>query len=250
VEAASVGRMVEFVRRVAARGMPVSEPAELPNLGQPVVTSTGVVSLWTLHDVDKGCRVTSAELGALARRFQDLAAPEAGLVPEWEPFEFIRPRLATAERDGIDQSLTGPLVDLLAALETAVGAMKPKLGTGVMHGDMHYGNVLCLPGRRLLLIDFDQVCRGPRDWDAVPNFVTMRRLGLAEADYVEFSEAFGFDLRDSPDVETLVRLRELGMVSWLLQQYGSSAEVDAEIELRIATINEPLDAPATRWRAR
>lgn len=174
------------------------------------------MTLWTLHDVDKGCRVTARELGGLARRFQDLAAPEADLLHGWEPFRLIRARLAVAERDGFDRSLVGPLVDLLGSLETEVGQLAAVLGVGAMHGDMHYGNVLCLPGRHLLLIDFDQVCRGPREWDLVPNLVTARRLGLAESDYQEFSAAYGFDLRTSPDVETLVRLRELGMVSWLL----------------------------------
>src|SRR5262245_46611062 len=66
-EPADVARTVEFVRRVAARGMPVSEPANLPELVQPVVTSTGVVTLWTLHDVDEGCRVSASELGGLVR---------------------------------------------------------------------------------------------------------------------------------------------------------------------------------------
>ena len=87
----------------------------------------------------------------------------------------------------------------------------------MIHGDMHYGNVLCLPGRRLLLIDFDQVCRGPLEWDLVPNLVTARRFGMPAADYQAFCAAYGHDLRTSPDADTFVRLRELGMVSWLLQ---------------------------------
>jgi len=248
-EPADVARMVEFVRRIAALGMPVSEPADLPDLVQPVVTSTGVVTLWTLHDVDDGCRVSAPELGGLVRRFHDLAAPQADLLGGWEPFGLIRARLAAADRDGLERSLTGPLVDLLASLETAVDRLSARLGVGVMHGDMHYGNVLCLPGRRLLLIDFDQVCRGPREWDLVPNLVTVRRFGLAESEYQAFCSAYGFDLRTSPDAETLVRLRELGMVSWLLQQYGRSAVIDDEIRLRIDTISEPVGPAATRWHA-
>jgi hypothetical protein len=38
------------------------------------------------------------------------------------------------------------------------------------------------------------------------------------------------------------------MVTWLLQQYGTSAEIDTEIHRRVATINE-RGARATQWRA-
>ncbi|MBX6388430.1 MAG: aminoglycoside phosphotransferase family protein [Frankia sp.] len=246
----AVGRTVEFVRRLAARGMPVSEPVEVEELAQPVVTSTGIVTLWALHEVDPACRVSATELGGLVRRFHELAATDVELVGPWEPFALIDPRLAAAERDGIESTLTGPLVELREELAAAVSGLDSELGVGVIHGDMHYGNVLCLPGRRLLLIDFDQVSRGPLEWDLVPNLVTARRFGLAAAEYDAFSAAYGYDLRSSPHADVLVRLRELGMVSWLLQQFGLSADVDAEIRLRVATIREPTGGPATRWTAR
>ncbi len=107
---------------------------------------------------------------------------------------------------------------------------------------------MCLPGHRLLLIDFDVVARGPMEWDLVPNLVTYRRFGLSDAEYDAFSSAYGYDLRASPDVATFVALRELGMVTWLLQQYGTSSAIDAEIHLRVRTIAEP-GPRATAWSA-
>jgi Phosphotransferase enzyme family len=244
---AKVARTVEFVTRLAAAGMPMAEPAILPDLHQPVVTSTGIVSLWVYYDIDRDCRVTPRELGRILRRFHDLANAQSELVDPWEPFELIRPRLDAARRDGIDGSLLDPLVDLLATLEVRVPRLTTELGVGVIHGDAHYGNVMCLPGHNLILIDFDQISRGPREWDLVPSLVTRRRFGMSDADYDSFATAYGYDLRTSPHASVFIALRELGMVTWLLQQYGTTAEIDAEIHLRVATIGED-DARVTQWR--
>ncbi len=193
--------------------------------------------------------MTPRELGGLLRHFHDLAMPEKDLVEPWEPFALIRARLDGARRDGIEQDLVGPLTALLASLESRLPELASELGTGVIHGDMHYGNVMCLPGRRLLLIDFDQICLGPLEWDLVPNLVTYRRFGMSDKDYEEFSSTYGYDLRASPHVGTFIALRELGMVTWLLQQYGTSASLDDEIHRRIDSLNEP-GPRATTWRAR
>ncbi|KPM52558.1 hypothetical protein ACG83_30090 [Frankia sp. R43] len=182
--------------------MEVSEPATVPGIDQPMVMSTGVVSLRILYDVDSDCRVSPHELGGPLRHFHDLAASERALVDEWDPLALIRPRLAAAHRDGITRELTDPLEAPLARLESDVPAMTSELGNGVIHCDMHYGNVMCLPGRRLLLIDFDAIARGPREWDLVPNLVTYRRFGMSDAEYDDFSGAYGYDLRSSPHVET------------------------------------------------
>jgi Ser/Thr protein kinase RdoA (MazF antagonist) len=183
--------------------------------------------------------VTPAEFGGLLRHFHDLATSQTGLVDEWEPFELIRPRLAAARRDGIERALFEPLEARLAALEASVPGLVSGLGGGVVHGDAHYGNVMCLPGHRHVLVDFDQVARGPLEWELVPSLVTSMRFGMPDADYDSFSAAYRYDLRTSPHVSTFVALRELGMVTWLLQQYGTSAAVDEEIRLRIRTMGEP-----------
>jgi len=246
---ADVRRTLDFVAAIAALGMEITEPAVIPGLPQPVVTSTGVVSLWTYYQTDPDCRVTPFELGGLLRRFHRIAAAAADLVEPWEPFDLIRPRLAAARRDGITWRLLDPLDALLVTLEPAVPALRTSaVGTGVIHCDLHYGNVMCLPGHRHVLIDFDQIAYGPLAWDLVPNLVTYRRFGLPEDDYDAFTAAYGYDLRHSPHADTFVALRELGMVTWLLQQYGTSAEIENEIHLRIATIGEP-GARATPWRA-
>ena len=170
-------RTLAFVSKIASLGMEVTEPAAVPGLDQPVVTPAGVVSLWTYYDADPGCRVTPREPGGLLRRFHETAASAADLVdrgsrssssgPGWPP------PAATASRPAI----LGPLDDSLAALAQAVPAPTSALalGRGVIHGDMHYGNVLCLPRHRHVLIDFDQIAHGPLEWDLAPSLVTHRR---------------------------------------------------------------------------
>jgi hypothetical protein len=43
---------IEFVAALAGLGMEVAEPVAVAGLVQPVVVSTGVVSLWRYYDVD------------------------------------------------------------------------------------------------------------------------------------------------------------------------------------------------------
>jgi Ser/Thr protein kinase RdoA (MazF antagonist) len=244
-----ITRMVAFARAVSAAGMPTALPAERPGIDQPVVLPGGVVSLWDLYDTDPDCRVTPADLGTMLRRFHATAAPLAELVDPWEPLAMIRARLAAAAHDGIAQDLLEPLLGQLRFLESALPDIVSRLGIGVIHGDAHFGNVLCLPAHDLRIIDFDEICIGPREWDLVPALVTRRRFTMSDADYRSFVDGYGYDVGGTPDAPTFIALREMGMTTWLLQQYGADDRIDAEIEHRIATI---IDKPpeVARWRAR
>jgi Ser/Thr protein kinase RdoA (MazF antagonist) len=244
-----ITRMVAFARALSAAGMPTALPADRSDIEQPIILPGGIVSLWDLYDVDPGCQVSPADLGGMLRRFHDTAAPLEDLVEPWEPLAMIRARLAAAERDGIDGALLEPLLGQLQFLESALPDLVSRLGVGVIHGDAHFGNVLCLPGHDLRIIDFDEISIGPREWDLVPALVTRRRFTMSATDYRSFVDGYGYDISTSPDALTFIALREMGMTTWLLQQYGADDLIDAEIRHRIATITDRPPEVA-RWRAR
>jgi Ser/Thr protein kinase RdoA (MazF antagonist) len=111
------------------------------------------------------------------------------------------------------------------------------LGLGAVHGDAHRGNVL-LTRDGPVLLDLDEVCVAPREWDLAPTLVTRRRFGMSQEDWHGFSTAYGYDLARSPGAVPLVRLRELAMTTWLLQQQGATREIDGELERRIGSLEE------------
>lgn len=72
---------------------------------------------------------------------------------------------------------------------------------------------------------------------------------MSTENWTKFTRGYGLHnpwiLHESP----LVRLRELFMIVWLLQQYGNSEDVDRELELRMASLDDKVDN-LTKWNAR
>jgi Ser/Thr protein kinase RdoA (MazF antagonist) len=161
----------------------------------------------------------------------------------------IRSRLAVVDHDGIGLELLEPLVGQRRFVESALPHIVSRLGVGVIHGDANFGNVLCLPDHDLLIIDFDEISIGPREWDLVPELVTHRRFAMSDADHQSFMDGYGYNVGATPDAPTFIALREMGMTTWLLQQYGADETIDTEIRHRIATITDK-DPEVARWWAR
>jgi hypothetical protein len=67
--------------------------------------------------------------------------------------------------------------------------------------------------------------------------------------WIEFTQGYGLHNPWVLQESLLVRLRELFMIAWLLQQYGNSDEIDRELELRISSLDDKVDN-LTKWNAR
>jgi Ser/Thr protein kinase RdoA (MazF antagonist) len=124
------------------------------------------------------------------------------------------------------------------------------LGTGVIHGDAHLGNVVRSVDGLVVLIDLDSVCTGPREWDLAPTGLYAASLGwISRAEYESFVAAYGgFDIMTAPAFPLLSRMRELRMTAWLAMHAAESDAVAAEVAHRIACLADP-DLPR-HWSAR
>jgi Ser/Thr protein kinase RdoA (MazF antagonist) len=128
-------------------------------------------------------------------------------------------------------------------LAVELDQVKPVLPDGVIHGQAEAGNVL-LRDEDLVLIDFERVAIGLREWDLIDTAVAVTRFGLPEQCYRDFADAYGFDVRAWDGYEIYRRLWELRATIWLMQNGHHSRETAREVEVRLQTWREDLDA---RW---
>ena len=68
------------------------------------------------------------------------------------------------------------------------------LPRGPIHGDAHTRNLLTDNGQ-VVLLDFEAAAIGPREWDLLPTAIATERYGLAEEQYRQFADTYGFDVR-------------------------------------------------------
>ena len=89
-----------------------------------------------------------------------------------------------------------------------------------------------------MLLDFDAVAIGPREWDLMPTAIAVDRYGLPEEQYQEFAETYGFDVRAWEGYPVLRGVRELTMTTWIMQNIGESKAVADEFALRVTSLRE------------
>lgn len=160
----------EYLRReldvtafLATRDIPVVAPsAELPT--GPHTYDGFAISYWTFHEPDPDHTVTADECAAMALDLHAALADYPGEVPDLVP-AVVNPAAWLPLLDRAGAALTAADVELLhAAAERIVpylcglGAVRP------LHGDLHPGNLLPTSAGTLW-IDFEDVCRGPIEWD-------------------------------------------------------------------------------------
>lgn len=122
-------------------------------------------------------------------------------------------------------------------LKSKFPLIKSKLGHGLIHGDFHSGNIL-VTKKGPIMCDFESFCYGAYEYDLIPLAVSQRRFYIGKDSFNQFTKGYGYNVTNHNDFETLLRLRELSMITWLSQKYGASAEINNEISRRINSIND------------
>lgn len=236
----AAARQVAAARLLRRRGVPVVHlvgPDE-----QPVPTDAGPVTMW-VWEASTGGPADAAVLGALARRLHDATRGEQGLRP-------YRPLDAVAEELGRARAAPGAIradLDLLAAVATELADRWPDpvddpLGTAVVHGDLHTGNVV-VTGRGPVLADLELAGVGPVSADVAPQVVAVRRYGAPAADLERFLAAYGADPTDWPGFEVLVEGYELWVTAWAVANRATSSSVEREAGRRLERWRTGSSAP-------
>lgn len=247
---ARVGRSITAGRKetrvaswLASHQFPAARIA--PTDRDSVVVDDLVVSFWEVID-ESSQPVGSGELGDVLRRLHSLPEPSDLALPFFEPMPKVESRLENIGAALSDDERSF-LVTRKEELEEQFASLQFRLGFGPVHGDYHKANLMRDESGMVRLIDFEDFCWGPREWDACVEAVRYDAMGwLSDGEYAAYVNAYGFDPLDWDGYPVVRAVRELNMTTWLAQQLGQSADVDDEVHKRVADLRH--DQRPRRWR--
>jgi Ser/Thr protein kinase RdoA (MazF antagonist) len=241
---AGAARQVSLARSLSGHGVPVPRP-----LSDAVTVGRLQVTAWEYIDGSEQS-IDYRQLGeAICRLHRILPSAVAGGDLPWcgtAAWLQLEENLEVAAGCGVVNS------DDIAVLRQAVVELdgwqdlardEPLV---VCHGDVHPQNAL-MRGERLIILDWESICLGPRAWDHAALLTWPDRWGGNPDDYVDFSSGYGADLRQSPLARTLARVRLLAPTINMIINGKSSPIHAAEAQLRMRYWRGDPEAPA--WTA-
>jgi Ser/Thr protein kinase RdoA (MazF antagonist) len=203
---------VNISRWLHERGFPVARP-----LTDALTVNGLTLSAWEYVPHDPRQRINQRDLGQLISLLHDITADFQQPLSQWDPLWKVGQRLGRLRPNA---AVAASDIKLLRRehqrLTHELERLPEGIGSGVTHGDVHVGNVLA-SARGPVLIDFERIEYGPREWDLIPLAVGARRFAnVSDSDYRQFSDGYGYDVTSWDGFETLARVRELSATSWLL----------------------------------
>lgn len=241
VEAA--GRTVANATALAAAGAPTIRLADVGP--QPVLSGDWAATVWQ-QVATTGRAPEPVDLAAPVRAIHRLSSLGTGL-RSWEPVAKARRRIDRAdgaswmarwsrEAVGLDlDALLAALRERCDAVERALAEVRWHLPPGVIHGDVHTGNLL-ITGTGPVLCDLDSVGTGPREWDLTPPAHGATRMGRPRAAYRAFAEAYGFDILAWPGWPTMRAVRDLQMATSTFGAFDGREQVADQLAYRLRTL--------------
>jgi Ser/Thr protein kinase RdoA (MazF antagonist) len=183
---------------------------------EPIEVEGMLISFWHFVDI-KDEPVSIEEFADLLKRFHQISSDYPGKLHRWNPMKLVARDLhALRAAHTLTQEDLSMLWEWRDYLDEQLFNVKTKLGEGPLHGDAHVGNCV-KTDRGLMLLDFDLVCYGPREWDLTPAVLGPRRFNEPKENYWRFAEAYGYDVTKWPYFKLIALARELLTTTWRLQ---------------------------------
>ena len=234
---------MDVARWLAATGLPAVRLAggvdQLREIGGRVVT-------WWDLIVEARPKPTFVDLAELLGQLHNLPAPTTFALPRFDPMPRVLGRLRSAS-DSLAESDRRFIAARHDELRAKYEDLTFDLERGVIHGDAHIGNLMRREDGTVVLIDLEAFAWGPREWDASVFAAAYSAFEWMDQDeYRRCVDAYGWDPLTWNGFSTLRSIRELNMVTWLVQRAGESPEVDEEIARRLTDLRN--DELPRRWR--
>jgi hypothetical protein len=234
-------RAVTITRWLAAQGFPVTVPADVD---QPIEVDTAGVTFWRYYPQDDRPTPGAAALGRLLRQLHELPQPPVSL-DDYVPLARLGNAL-TSNPPLADDDLAW-LAERRVRLIASYRELHSQLGVGWIHGDAYPGNTL-RDGEQVILGDWDEVARGPRELDLISTHQGVR-IGRSDAERRAFTDAYGWDVTAWPGFPVLRQMRDLHTLGAYIDRAssGDSIALD-ELNHRIRTLR--TGDSAAQWNSR
>lgn len=219
-------------RWLLAQGVSAVRPLDV---AQPVHLPSHVVTLW--QEV-VGRMASTADLGELLKALHGVGRPHAFDLRSIDPFVRVDERISQGGHS-LQPADSQFLVRHEGRLRADFAEMSRDMPAVIIHGDPNRKNAIRATDGRTVLLDLERLGLGPREWDLVVPAVYHRLGWYSDAEYDEFVDAYGWDVRTSDSFELLAAIRELRMTSWLIARLPREPGLKAEAERRIASLRDP-----------
>lgn len=230
-------RELRIARWLADAGVPAvraAEPEALLVEGHPV-------TVW--HRLPDEVRPAEPrDLAALLRIVHALPAPPFAMPP--------RELLGGVERwlrlagDAIDPADAAYLRERRDGFAEAAARLTPRLTPGPIHGDALPRNVHIGPDGPVL-VDLETFSADLREHDLVVMALSRDRYGLPAAAYEEFTDTYGWDVREWDGCAVLRGARETASCAWVAQHAPSNPKALEEFRRRVASLRDGDET--VRW---
>jgi thiamine kinase-like enzyme len=223
---------------LSRHGFPATKPLDLD---QPIAVEGHLATFWRYETVISTSDRDLTALGRLIRRLHDLPQPGISL-PSASPLGSLRADLNGS--DAVTAADRRWLLDKAEDLEDQYRQTRWALGTGLMHGDAHPGNLLHTPNG-IVLGDWDAVSHGPRELDLIPTSMWYR-YGRPRAEWDTFCAAYDVKPGDLSGLPVLQGLRELQALAAYVRNAADHAYRN-ELARRITSLK--VDDRTQPWQA-
>lgn len=229
--AADAHKQIAVARWLAAVGYPAVRALEVE---QPITAERHVATFWdSVSEHEDYASVF--QVAELIRRLHELDAPDLLALPEMKPFDKANNSLNTIR--GLTPSDFEYLSTRLTELQSEYDGVEYALQPGPIHGDANVGNVILDRQDEPVLIDLDNFCIGPREWDLVQTALFCERFGWhTEEEYRTFVKVYGFDIMSWPGYRLLADIREVMMILWLGRRAEENESAAVETRRRIQAL--------------
>lgn len=232
---------VALTRWLIAKGFPATEPADIL---QPVTNGPYAVTFWKFYPQREQGVPPAGHLGDLLRALHDLQPPPIDL-PDYRPLTSFQAALEVSRCLTPDRRewLTVRMNELLDAYEQ----LDFPLGYGHLHGDAYPGNAL-RDGTTVRLGDWDEAAHGPREIDLTNTFQGVR-FGRSGQELNDFTDRYGYEIREWPGLPVLCHIRDLHTLSSYIRRADRGDQMAAaELSYRISTLQKGTNR--ARWTVR
>ncbi|MER6051100.1 aminoglycoside phosphotransferase family protein [Streptomyces sp. NPDC001793] len=214
------------------------------DLEQPLLIDGHPVTFWHLI-VEGDRKATYGELGAVLRDLHTLDLPAGLVLPPYSVFGKTDLRLDRAA--GIPDDDIEFLRKRDRELRDEYAELRFESATGPVHGDAHVQNLMVDDRGRVLLIDFEAFSFDHPEWDLMVTAVEHHSLGWQTTEqYADFASEYGRDLYDWDGYDTMRRIQEFHMTTWLMQNVTEDEWTAEEYRRRITGLRN--DGGPRNWR--